>query len=175
MRWIAAALAVLAGATFFDIRRQSQVAAQLDGLAAEVRELRQGTFGRAAGLDQRDRELFADIVALRVAQALPTAPNVPSPATPSPAAPMPGAPDPSSRQESPQLAPTQTQQAAIEAASRILDAALSTGTLRPEQIKEMRRLSTEADPAAFGELRRRIAMALNRDELRISDPASGLP
>jgi len=63
----------------------------------------------------------------------------------------------------------------MNAANRILDVALSNGTLRSEEVGELRRLSTQADPAEFGELRRRIAMALNRNELRIADPAFGLP
>ena len=63
----------------------------------------------------------------------------------------------------------------MDAANRILDVALSNGTLWSEEIGELRRLSTQAHPTEFGELRRRIAMALNRNELRIADPAFGLP
>ena len=166
MRWTAAALALVAGALLLDIRQQSQVAAKLDGLAVEVAELRRARSVTAA-LDDRDRELLAEAVALRVAMTM--APAASSGTVPSTAAAPPPAPS------VPQPVPTRAQLAALEAANRILEAALSNGTLRTEQVDEMRRLSLQADPAGFGELRRRIAMALNRDELRIADPAAGLP
>jgi hypothetical protein len=169
MRWlIGTALALSGGTALYGAFQQQRLAAQLAGLSADLRELRAMPRPAAGAmpLDARDRELLEQILSARLAQ----------PALPAGRA---AAPEQKTVARAEQPAPPQdpgpAARAAAEQASRVLDAALSRGTLRRDDVVDLRRLLEQADPPSATEIRRRIAVAINRDELVPTDPTAGFP
>ena len=168
MRWGTAAVLVVvfAGAALVEIELQRR---RVGALTEEVHALR-GAGQAPAVLDERERDLLAAAIAARVADGLPAPaaqPAGPPPAAAATRAAVAEAPAPA--------APTASQRNAAESAQRVFDEALSLGTLRREHVEQLRQILAQTDPGSANDLRRRISMALNRDELRIADPAAGMP
>ena len=168
MRALAAALALVAGAVL--LWQQQRLTAQVEALTAEVRASRAPPEQRGAAaavvLDARERDLLVQMIAASIAP--PTSAPGPSPL---PSLKLAVA----QKHEEPAHQPTPAQRAAAEQAALVFESALASGTLRAADVAELRRLSAQADPVAFQELRQRLALAINRDELRPADPAAGMP
>jgi hypothetical protein len=163
MRWMTALLALVAGVGTYGIVLQQRLVAQVAGLSEDLRALREAPLPLPlpVTLDADERELFARIVAARDARPAPAAP---------PQAKLASREEPAAPRE-----PGPAARAAADQAERIVDAALSTGTLRADDTLQLRDLLTRADPAKALALRRRIGAALNRDELRPADPTVRIP
>jgi hypothetical protein len=164
MRWVTVPFAMVASLQIYGLVHQHRTAAQIAGLSQEIRDLR-AQLGRGSGpvvLAPEEHLVLDQMMAARLGRA-----EAPERAeTP---------PQPPREQQPAPREPSPSERAAAEQGARILDAALSSGTLRRDDLLELRRLLAQADPAAAGELRRRLAVAINRDELRPIDPSAGIP
>ncbi|HUJ27315.1 MAG TPA: hypothetical protein VLW85_14925 [Myxococcales bacterium] len=111
-----------------------------------------------APIDDRQLDALADRIASRVSArqglAAPPAPVEPK-AVPAPEA-------------------TPQQRAAAGRAGDIVDRALSRGSLSPDDVRALRELGPQLQPAVQEALRMKLIQALNRQELRL-DPRAGLP
>ena len=171
MRWLAVALVLLSGIHIHALLEQKRSAAQIAGLAQEIRDLRSDLERRSgpAVLAGGEHQLLGQMMEQAVSRGLPqgrieTALRAPRAVAPPREEPL-AAPE----------APSSAQRAAAEQASRIVDAAVSSGTLRRDEVLELRRLFLQTHPAATEELRRRIAVAINLDRLRPADSSAGTP
>lgn len=112
------------------------------------------------GMDAATIELIAQrVVAVLESRRSPDAGSPESPAAPEPPP------------------PTAEQRAAVERAHHVLDSAFVRGTLRREDIQELRRQLAQAGPAQklAEELVRRIAVGLNTQQLVPEDPNFVMP
>jgi hypothetical protein len=157
MRWLTTAVALLAGAQVYGIVLQQRSAAQVAVLAGEIRDLRaqEGRGGGPVTLAPEEHLVLEQMMASHAAK--------PSPAERKPEV-VAAAPS----------EPTASQRAAMDGAASAVEAVLSSGNLRRDDTMELRRLLAQADPGAAGELRKRIAAAINRDELKL-EAGAGLP
>jgi hypothetical protein len=171
LRWHTILLAAVAAVATVAAVQEHRYRSDISALAAELQAMRADA-ARAADvaapatsrLDGADRDALAQAIAARIGGA--SARSVPQTGGQPPQA---GQPAPADRSKQ-EHEPSDAERAAADEATRVLDSVLGKGTLRREDLVRLRQLAAQADPQASFEIRRRLAVALNRDELRPDDP-----
>lgn len=166
---VAALVVAAAIATVQERRQSSQIAAltaELAAARAAVPALAEVAPAGPLRLDASERDRLAEAIVARFPR--------PEGASP-PAEPATHARQTRIDEPGPEREASESQRAANDEARRVVESALATRTLRREDVVRLRQLLAEADPQASFELRKRIAAALNRDELRPADATVMLP
>jgi hypothetical protein len=152
MRWMAMALVLSAGVAADAVYQERQTCAQLAELTEELHELR-GRPQLPVMLSGEEHQLLERMIAARLTQVA-AQPTASAAASPPPLA------------QEPQL-PGPEQPAAVDEASRSIDAAIASGTVSRIDLHQIESKLASLDPATAHQLRRRIAMALNLNQLSL--------